>query len=280
MNGNHIMKSSCQHLKAVIFDWAGTIVDYGCCAPALVFQKIFTERGVKVTPAQAREPMGKAKKDHIATIAAMPEVARAWEEKFNAPCGEQQIDELYADFLPLQKQILKDYSTVIPGVVDAVNQCRDWGLKIGSSTGYTPELMEVVAPEARRQGYDPDCLLCAGDTSQGRPAPFMIYSAAEKMGVWPMSSIIKVDDTPVGIEAGRNAGCWTVGITRTGNCVGLSLKETERCSTEELQHLCDAAGEKLRDAGAHFVLESVADLPELILDIDRRLDNGESPDTQ
>lgn len=273
------MNSPCQHLKAIVFDWAGTTVDHGCCAPALVFQKIFAERGITVSPAQAREPMGKAKRDHIASIAAMPEVSAAWEEKFGSPCGDEEIDQLYAEFLPLQQQILKDYSDVIPGVVEAVNRCRDMGLKIGSSTGYTPELMEVVIPEARRQGYEPDCVLCAGDTSQGRPAPFMLHSAAEQMGVWPMWSIIKVDDTPVGIEAGRNAGCWTVGITRTGNGVGLSLEEAEQMPADELKQLCENAAEKLTAAGAHAILESVAELPPLIQEIERRLANGESPVT-
>ncbi|MBD3676063.1 MAG: phosphonoacetaldehyde hydrolase [Planctomycetaceae bacterium] len=273
------MISPCKQLTAVVFDWAGTTVDHGCCAPALVFQKIFAARGIEVTAAQAREPMGKAKRDHIAAIAAMPDVAAAWKAKFGSPCGDAEIDELYAEFLPLQKQILKDYSDLIPGVAEAVNQCRERGLKIGSSTGYTPELMEVVIPEAQRQGYEPDCVLCSGDTAQGRPAPYMLHSAAEQLGVWPMWSIVKVDDTPVGIEAGRNAGCWTVGITRTGNGVGLSLEETEELPAEELQSRCEAAAGKLRAAGAHYILESVADLPALIPEIEQRLANGESPVT-
>lgn len=271
------MNQSCQHLKAIVFDWAGTTVDHGCCAPAIVFQKIFTDRGVEVTATQAREPMGKAKRDHIATVAAMPPVAAAWEAKFGKPCSEEDIDELYSKFLPLQQQILSDYSEMIPGVVNAVNQCRNWGLKIGSTTGYTQELMEVVTPAAAKQGYQPDCLFCAGDTAQGRPAPFLLHACAEQMGVWPMWSIVKVDDTPVGIEAGRNAGCWTVGITRTGNCVGLTLEETENTPADELKQLCDSAAEKLTTAGAHFILESVADLPPLIQEIEERMANGELP---
>lgn len=265
------------HVKAVILDWAGTTVDYGCCAPALVFQEIFHSRGIAVTAAQAREPMGRAKRDHIAAVAAMPPVAAAWEAKYGRSCSEADIDAMYADFLPLQKEVLKSHADVIPGVPAAIDWCRQQGLKIGSTTGYTPELMEQVVPIARAQGYEPDCLFCSGDTPQGRPAPFMIYAAAVQLEVYPMWGIIKVDDTPVGIEAGRNAGCWTVGITRTGNCVGLKEAELAALPTAEVEQLCQQAELQLRAAGAHFILESVAELPTLIPHIEEKLAVGEKP---
>ena len=53
-----------------------------------------------------------------------------------------------------------------------------------------------------------------------------------RLDVFPMTSMVKVDDTPVGIEAGRNAGCWTVGVTRTGNCVGLSVEEIDQLAPD------------------------------------------------
>lgn len=45
-------------IEAVIFDWAGTTVDYGCFAPLEVFMKIFQKRGVEITAEEARKPMG------------------------------------------------------------------------------------------------------------------------------------------------------------------------------------------------------------------------------
>jgi phosphonoacetaldehyde hydrolase len=271
------MTEQLKHLKAVVLDWAGTTIDHGSRAPAFVFQEIFRLRGVEITPAQAREPMGRAKRDHIATIAAMPEVSSRWVDKYGQTCSDQDIDSMYADFLPLQKQTLKDHCQMIAGAVEAVQECRAMGLKIGSSTGYTHELMEVVTAAARQQGYEPDCVLCAEDAPAGRPAPFLIYEAAKRLNVYPTWSIVKVDDTPVGIEAGRNAGCWTVGITQTGNCVGLSQEEVDTMSPQEVQDLCDAAADRLVDAGAHYTLNSVADLPELLIEIEHRAAQGVIP---
>lgn len=265
------------HLKAVAFDWAGTTVDHGSRAPAIVFQEIFRRRGITITSAQAREPMGRAKRDHIAAVAAMPPVARAWAERYGAPCGDADIDAMYAEFLPLQKSVLQEHSQVITGVPEAIAHCRQMGLKIGSSTGYTRELMEVVVPRAREQGYSPDCVLCAEDVPQGRPAPYLLYETAIRLQVYPLWTMVHVDDTPVGIQSGRNAGCWTIGVTRTGNGVGLSVEELAALPEDEVRRLCTVAGETLTSAGAHYLIESVAEVVPILEEINGRLARGEVP---
>lgn len=271
------MPTAFQNLQALVLDWAGTTVDHGSRAPAIVFQAIFEGRGVNITPAQAREPMGMAKRDHIAAIAAMPDIAAAWEARFGSTCSEEDIDAMYADFLPLQKETLKDHSILIPGIADAVTECKTRGLRIGSSTGYTPELMSVVSPLAAEQGYEPEFVLCAGDAPRGRPAPFLLFEAAKRLDVYPMWRVVKVDDTPVGIEAGRNAGCWTVGVTRTGNGVGLSEAEVSQLTNEARSEHIETAGSVLTAAGAHFLIESVADIGPLLDMIESKLTNGERP---
>ncbi|MCA9082617.1 MAG: phosphonoacetaldehyde hydrolase [Planctomycetaceae bacterium] len=271
------MTEQFQQLKAVVFDWAGTVIDHGCLAPAIVFQEIFRRRGITVTPEQAREPMGMAKRAHIAAIAAMPEISAAWLQQHGEACSEEQIDAMYADFLPLQKQTLKDHSTLIDGATEVVEWCRQRGLKIGSSTGYTRELMEVVSASAAAQGYVPDCVLCSEDAPEGRPAPWLLHEAAKRMNVYPMWKIVKVDDTPVGIAAGRNAGCWTIGITRTGNGVGLSVGELQKASVAAVTDLISKTEAKLRVAGAHYVVESVADIRSVLSEIEQRLAESHVP---
>lgn len=268
------MAEQFQNLKAVVFDWAGTMIDHGCMAPAFVFREIFQQRGIEISTSQAREPMGMAKRAHIAAVAGMPEVAAAWQAKYGRSCSEEDVDAMYADFLPMQKQVLKDHCQLILGAAEIAKFSRDRGLKIGSSTGYTRELMEVVTAEAAKQGYEPDCVLCAEDAPKGRPAPYLLHEAAKRMDVYPMWHIVKVDDTPVGIEAGRNAGCWTVGITRTGNGVGLSEDQLAPLSNDEIQNLCSKAATPLQNAGAHYIIETVADLEPILFEIDSLISEG------
>lgn len=247
-------------IRAVIFDWAGTTVDHGSRAPASVFVEIFRRSGVAIDEAEARGPMGKAKREHIASILALPRVAAAWRGAFGAAHGEADIDRLYADFLPLQLGTLARHADVIPGVPEVVAECRRRGMKIGGTTGYTRALMDVLEPLARANGYAPDVSICADDTPQGRPAPWMLFRAAERLGVYPMSAVVAVDDTPVGIEAARNAGAWAVGVTRTGNGLGLSREQLDRLDPDDLRERLGRARADLERAGAHFTVESAADL--------------------
>lgn len=249
-----------QGIKAVLFDWAGTTVDYGSRSPTQVFVEIFRQRGIDITVDEARGPMGRAKHEHIAMVAALPRIAQLWQIVHGRPVTHADVHSMYEDLLPLQKSILTSGSDVLPGVVEAVSALRGRGIKIGSTTGYTRELMEVVAPIAASQGYSPDVIICSDDVPAGRPAPWMNLLAAQRLNVYPMSSVLIVDDTPVGIEAGRNAGMKTVGITLTGNTVGLSEQEVRALSSEELQRRLAAAENQFRLKDADSILPSVAEL--------------------
>ncbi len=271
------MNTHCEHLRAVVLDWAGTTIDFGSCAPAIVFQKVFAARGIEVSLTQAREPMGMAKREHIAAVAAIPDIALKWQQRWGRSWDETDIDTMYAEFLPLQLSVLGQYSQLIPGAAAAVSAMRNMGLKIGSSTGYTHALMEVVSEAARLQGYEPDCVLCAEDAPRGRPAPYLLFEAAKRLDVYPMWRIVKVDDTVVGIEAGKNAGSWTVGISKTGNGVGLSQQEWNDLSLAQADQLLQHAESALRRAGAQYVVESIAEVPAVLMEIDRRVAQGERP---
>jgi phosphonoacetaldehyde hydrolase len=261
-----------QKFRAVLFDWAGTTVDYGSRAPTQVFLEIFRRRGVEITVEEARGPMGMAKRDHIASVLFLERVRDLWTKLHRRVPDDADVQAMYDEFLPLQKETLARGSELIPGVVEAVNQCRKLGLKVGSTTGYTRALMEVVAPLAARDGYAPDCILCADDAAAGRPAPWLNFRAAEQLGVYPMSEILIVDDTFVGIEAGKNAGCVTVAVSQTGNELGLSLAEVEALPPARLDAHLDAIARRFLSVRADYVIRSVAELPELI----QRLGNAGS----
>ncbi len=255
-------------IKAVILDWAGTTVDYGSRAPTLAFRQVFKREGVAINDEEARLPMGMSKRDHIAAIAAMPRVAKAWKKKLGREIGKDDIDRMYAQFTPIQKELLAKHSEVIPGVVEAIQQCREWGLKIGSTTGYSRELMAIVAPLAAAQGYSPDVIVCSDDVAEGRPSPQMNIRAAELLGVSPLSNILVLDDTEVGCQAGKHSGCITVGVAKTGNMLGMSLEEIEEEDEEEIEDALIDVDWPMREAGANYVIPSVADLPDLIQQIE------------
>ena len=264
-------------LRAVVFDWAGTVIDHGSQAPMGVFVKAFAQFGVEITVDEARGPMGMAKRDHIATLLRAPRIAEAWARRHGQAPGESDIDALYAVFVPMNVAVVTDFATLIDGAAAMVHRLRARGLKIGSTTGYIREIMAPLLPLAAAQGYAPDNLVCAGDLSEGRPTPMMMYRCFLDLGVWPAWKVVKVDDTEVGIAEGLNAGCWTVGVALTGNVFGLNPAETTALDPVTYSRMRADAYAKLRRSGAHFVVDSVADLEPVLDQINGALARGQRP---
>ena len=264
-------------IQAVIFDWAGTTVDYGCCAPAGVFVRVFAQEGVVVTPAQARGPMGLMKRDHIRAILQLEPVAQQWGHAHGRLWTEADVEALYQAFIPLQLACLADFADVIPGTLHLVSSLRAAGVKLGSTTGYNREMMELYAPLVARNGYAPDVWVCSTDVSAGRPYPWMLYANAEKLGVYPPAAIVKIGDTVPDIQEGRNAGVWTMGLAQSGNELGLTRAEAEALSTAELRERLDPIYGRLYAAGAHYVVDGLWAVEPVLEEINHRLAAGEQP---
>ena len=264
-------------LKAVVLDWAGTTLDYGCFAPAVVFVEVYKRQGIPITTEQAREPMGAHKKVHIRMISEMETVRRMWQGAHGRLPHEDDVETMFREFVPLQLACLAQYADLIPGTLEAVADFRRRGLKIGSSTGYTTEMMEVLQEEARKRGYVPDSSVCAAQVPAGRPHPWMCLQNAMNLELYPMEAFVKVGDTLPDIAEGLNAGMWTVGLAKTGNELGLTEQEIAALEPKVLQAKFDRAYQRFRQAGAHFVVDTIAEVPPIIDDINARLAHGERP---
>jgi phosphonoacetaldehyde hydrolase len=244
----------------VILDWAGTMVDFGCQAPVIALRAAFALHGVAISEPAARRDMGKAKEDHVRALLKDRSVAEAWSKARGRAANDDDVRELMSDLGPLMRDQAARSAQLIDGARSAVDALRAAGVMVASSTGYTREMMLPVLQEAAAQGYIPDHLVCSGETPQGRPSPLMIYKACAELGVWPLSRAVKVDDTEAGVKEGRAAGCFTVGISASGNEVGLSREALLALSAEDRSARIDVAETCLRAAGADVVIESVAQL--------------------
>lgn len=264
-------------LQAVILDWAGTTVDYGSRAPAMVFVEVFKQQGVTITFEEARRPMGMAKKDHIREITRMEAVAQRWQEVHGRLPTKGDIEAMYEEFVPLQLESLADFADLIPGTQTAIAEFRRRRLKIGSNTGYNRDMTNILLAEAREYGYEPDSTVCASEVPAGRPEPWMALQNAREMRVYPMEAIVKIDDTIPGIEEGLNAGMWTIGIVQTGNEIGLSESEVKALTPEALQARLKQGYQRLAQAGAHYVVDGIWETPHILDEISNRLSCGERP---
>jgi phosphonoacetaldehyde hydrolase len=264
-------------IQAVLLDWAGTTMDYGCMAPAVVFVEVFKRQGVPITMAEARAPMGAHKRVHIQKIGQLDSVRRRWEEAHGRPPGEADVDRMFAEFVPLQLACLSDYSRLIPGTLEVVGAIRARGIKLGSTTGYLREMMEINLRDAKLQGYEPDSTVCASDVPAGRPYPYMCLQNVINLQVSPVEACVKADDTVPGIEEGLNAGMWTIGFAMSGNEIGLPLAEVQALAPDERERRRQRAYARMHQCGAHYVVDSIADLMPCLDAIEERLARGDRP---
>jgi phosphonoacetaldehyde hydrolase len=264
-------------IEAVLLDWAGTTMDHGCMAPAVVFVEVFRRKEVPISVEEARVPMGAHKRVHIQRITELSGVRERWIKAHGRPPSDADVEEMFQAFVPLQLACLSQYSGLIPGALDAVKAMRARGYKIGSTTGYTTEMTRINLADAARQGYAPDSTVCASEVPAGRPFPHMCLQNAINLNVTTIHSCVKVDDTVPGVEEGLNAGMWSIGLAMSGNEIGLPLKEMLALPPAELAAKRQRAYTRMYQVGAHYVVDSLADVMPVLDDIEARLRRGEKP---
>ncbi|WP_090650698.1 phosphonoacetaldehyde hydrolase [Asticcacaulis taihuensis] len=258
-------------IKAFIFDWAGTMVDFGSLAPVRALQSVFALEGIDLTMPEARADMGMAKRAHITAILGREPMRSHWRAIKGHDASPTDIDHLFNAIGPLMERAATECAVLIPGAADLVKTLRAQGIRIGSGTGYSRDMMAGNLPAAAAQGYAPDLVVCAGETAEGRPSPLMTWKAMVDLSVWPARACVKVDDATVGIQEGREAGVWTIGVAASGNGTGLDLAEFTALSSEDRKTHVTASAEALREAGADFVVNSVADIAGLLPEIEARI---------
>ncbi len=241
--------------------------------------EVFRNQGVSITMDESRGPMGLRKDLHIKALTEVPEIRERWREDKGTHPDQSDVDAMFADFVPLQLEGLPQYSTLLPGVATTTAKLQADGIKIGITTGFTRAMVDILEEAAANQGFVPDASVAGDEVVHGaRPRPFMLYRNLDLMDVSPIQSVVKVDDTISGVGEALEAGCWGVGVARYSNYMNVdSLDEAASLSEEEIERRVALTRRMLEQAGAHYVVDSLVELPEVIEDINARLARGEKP---
>ncbi len=265
-------------LKAVVFDWAGTVVDYGCFGPVAAFQEVFRARFIEPTVAEVRAHMGMDKMEHLRAISAMPRIQKLWTAIYGKKPLDVDFMEMHKDFEEFRMKTLRTHSALVPGLLTTVSTLRGMGMRIGSTTGYNSLGAKLMCEEAARHGFWPDSVVCASDVPTGRPHPWMCFRNAMELETYPMSTMVKVGDTPIDVLEGLNAGMWTVAVTTSGNEMGLTHEEVQDMDATELESRVRSIRKRMETVGAHFVIDDISGLAPVIEEINQLIAEGLRPD--
>ncbi len=264
-------------LQAAIFDWAGTVVDFGSFAPTQIFVEAFGEFDVQVSIEEARGPMGMGKWDHIRTLCDQPQVAERYKKVFGRTPTDEDVTAIYERFMPLQIEKIADHSALIPGALETINGLREQGIKIGSCSGYPAQVMAKVVELAATNGYIADHVVATDEVPNGRPWPAQALANVITLGIDDVGACVKIDDTVPGILEGRRAGMWTVALLCSGNALGLTYEQYQALDPHTLATERQRIHTLFEGSRPHYMIDTITDLPDVIVDINKRLANGEMP---
>ncbi|PCI04278.1 MAG: phosphonoacetaldehyde hydrolase [Hyphomicrobiales bacterium] len=266
-------------VKALVLDWSGTLADAYVIAPAVVFVEVFQKQGVEISMLEARGPMGLRKDLHIKELTKDPIIAERWKSIKGQYPDQSDVDAMFADFVPAQLDCLRNYTTLLPGVKDVCLDLQKQGIKIGASTGFVRSMVDILVEDCTKQGLTLDATVAGDEVVNGaRPSPHMVYKNLDLMGIDQIQSVVKIDDTASGVGEALNAGCWGVGVARYSNYMNINtLEEADSLSKEEIARRMAYTRDILLKTGAHYVIDSLVDLPPVIEDINARLARGEKP---
>lgn len=251
--------------EAVIFDWAGTTVDYGCFAPVAAFIKAFEEFGITPEVEEVRAPMGMLKWNHIKEMFSMERISNEWERIYGRKWNDSDVDAVYEKSEKAIMESVVNYSEPKPYVIEVTEKLRQKGIKIGSTTGYTDEMMSIVVPKAESLGYSPDCWFSPNSVNNiGRPYPYMIFENLKKLGISSVKGVIKVGDTVSDIKEGKNAGVVSVGVIEGSSVMGLTKEEYDKLTEGEKAEAKERVKEKFISTGADYVIDDIRGILDLI----------------
>lgn len=267
----------CSLVQAVIFDWAGTLMDFGCMAPVVMLIDVFKQAGVSLSLAEARKSMGLPEPLHIQKLLEMDSVRTRWEKKWARAPTEQDGEALLNNLITLQLESLSHYTSLVPGALEMIERLRRRNIKVGSTASYQKGVTEVYLKAAAAQGFVPDLsLVTSAPSKQGR-ASYLFLQNANEVNVERLHACVKVDDTLLGIQEGLQAGMWTIGVAASGNEMGLALEQYLSLLPALQEEKRQAAAERFYQAGAHYVVPTITDILPCLLDIEKRLRRGELP---
>ena len=243
-----------RNVEAVIFDWAGTTIDYGSRAPIVAFQKAFANVGIQISEAEIRQDMGLDKYTHIHKIMDLPAIQNDWQARFQVLPTEDDCNQIFSNFKAILLSSLTEF-----GHLEAHN------ISYGTTTGYDAEMLALVLPIAAKQGYRPAVNITSEQTGGvGRPAPAMLALAAEQLTVTDPTTVMKIGDSVNDILEGNNADAVSVGIIDGSNIMGLSELAFNALSPAEQAERRAHVTAAYQRAGADYILQSMAELPALL----------------
>lgn len=269
-------------IKCCIFDLGGTIVDKYSITPTISIKKLFEIYKIKLPDDLITEYMGIEKKRHIEIIMDNKNILNNWEKNNDEKFNKIKLNDMFSEYKKIEKDFTLNNMKIIPQTWRCINELKDMNILIGSTTGFDSSQVDLIKYKLETRGifldnYESSCF----EQNIMRPGTEMIMNNLDKLNIEDPKSVLKIDDTNIGIEEGGNAGCLTVGVYRWSSYMNvMSYRESIEVDNiilgdnnnynenySKLVEKKEKSKNKLKESKCHFVVPSVGYVPNIVKDI-------------
>ena len=200
-----------QNYSLVVFDMAGTTVrDKGDVADA--FMRAFQQFEIEVPEEEVNKVMGWRKIDAIQLLLSKYHPAK---EKISQVLVDQIHDLFIDNMVTFYEQ--DEELQPMQDAEELFTSLKEKKLKVALNTGFTRRITDVILKKLQWDNSNLiDYVIASDEVPEGRPYPFMIQQLMQNSGITNAAQVVKVGDTEVDVQEGRNAGCGLVVSVTTG----------------------------------------------------------------
>ncbi len=253
-------------IRLCIFDLGGTIVDKYSLTPFISLKNAFRRKRININNKLIYKDMGMNKHEHIEEILKDKYVSRNWFKLYGQYPNSSSVMSVYEEFINCQMTEGIENIEILPETKSCINWLKDNNISTGATTGFSKPIMNAIKEKLIDDDIHIDKYVsstCLG--KPGRPNPYMMYEIINKLSISDHKRVIKIDDTCVGIEEGKNAGALTVGIAKwSTNMKMTDYSQDENMSKEEYVERLKNSREELWKANPDYVIDSLEGLPRII----------------
>ena len=261
-------------IRACVFDLGGTIVDRYCATPLFSIKRAFLRNRINIPERVILKDMGMSKNKHIGKILFDNYVQKKWFNEYGKFPDSLDCDIIYEDFKTLQNVNSKEI-TILPETAHAFEYLKKMDVKIGVTTGFDKENMDIILSMMEDEGLYVDGAVSSTCLSRSRPYPDMINKLKKDFEIENDYQLIKFDDTPVGIKEANNGGFWSVGVTKWSSLMEIVEPEdimgNGLMSSDEYRCKLDKTRESLIKSGADLVIHDLNEINMVLREIHRSI---------
>tara|TARA_B100000902_G_scaffold264250_1_gene250394 strand:+ start:334 stop:1131 length:798 start_codon:yes stop_codon:yes gene_type:complete len=250
-------------IKACIFDLGGTIVDRYSITPLKSLIETFKRHNINISNNLIFKDMGIDKKIHIENILDDTFIYQKWFKQYKRNPEYDDVLKLHQIFKNIQ--VKKSHKIdIIPETYNAFEYLKKNNIKIGCTTGFDKNNADIIGRVLNDNLCKLDNIVSSTCVEKSRPYPNMIHKNMIDLGIVDPRTMIKIDDTNIGIKEGKNAGLWTVGIARWSTYMNVLPENYNNMNDIVIRERLEKSKEKLKQSKPDFIIETLDELPNII----------------